>query len=458
MSLTKKILSSTIVTTFFVAGLTGCNQNPVSSDIQDNEISASSAGKLAVESFSDIDSLSTTFEAASQGLDPLGTQELFVNSMNSSIQSGNSVMKKARAAVIDPFNIDLSDTINGEVKIYIHNKTLQKENFDTVAVKWDQFAKDSIQDNENIISIRGKTLYSWGRDERYSIVDLDNDGVVAGQAQSTNKARFILSVVQTNDVVDSTVIDIGAGADNNFDVESDNTILQMSWKKIKKGTTVSYARFSDADGDGMLLNRASTDLSYIDVDLFDGNNPLKPFVEHSNLKMRVVTDGNNANNLLVKLSGEEKRVSGRVSKFYVTDKLGDSIITKDEDAIITFETVSSPESDPVRAAKVVATCNVKSGLQNENDNIYYSIDATQEKRMGWVRNRTFKFTSDTGFRSGEDPKSGHVEMSVTYFNGKSASLVADFNETGFSGTYTNPQGETVSVQWDRNGNVVSGAN
>ena len=46
-------------------------------------------------------------------------------------------------------------------------------------------------------------------------------------------------------------------------------------------------------------------------------------------------------------------------------------------------------------------------------------------------------------------------MSVTYSNDKTASMVADFSPTGFSGTWTGPDGNTLTVTWDGNGDVVS---
>jgi len=106
---------------------------------------------------------------------------------------------------------DFTDTANGVARLFCYTKELLYDSYDTILVKWDEFARDSIQNNENIISVSGAKIYAL-KTERYSVTDLDGDNVVSGQPQYNGKARFAYASLQAG-VTEKLVMDVSAGPD-----------------------------------------------------------------------------------------------------------------------------------------------------------------------------------------------------------------------------------------------------
>jgi hypothetical protein len=57
---------------------------------------------------------------------------------------------------------------------------------------------------------------------------------------------------------------------------------------------------------------------------------------------------------------------------------------------------------------------------------------------------------------GQEAKAGSFSGKVTYANGKSATLEGSFTETLFTATFTGPEGNSVTVTYNKNGQVVGG--
>ena len=169
--------------------------------------------------------------------------------------------------------------------------------------------------------------------------------------------------------------------------------------------------------------------------------------------MRIQTNGIDSNDKIIRLSGEEHRMSGRVVTLTVTDSSGNPDIAANSIAIATF--ASDPATNLGAIDTVKFVFNVAADLQDQKDQLLYGLHIKKDKQIGIVRERTFDFTTTDPVKSGDKPASGHIVMSVTYSNDKTASLVADFSPTGFSGTWTGPDGNMVNVTWDSNGEVVS---
>lgn len=443
----KKLLRFLMIIAF-VSGFNGCIFSPQEKTADTIEITPATSGQLVVSSFGEQDSLTGTLLTAANSISDMSLQSQF------SISSASSLGKRGLSKSKDnstATTADLSDTASGIALLYCYTKELLCDSYDTIVVKWDEFAKDSIQNNENIISVSGAKIYAL-KTERYSVTDLDGDGIVSGQAKYNGKARFTYSSLQAG-TLEKLVMDVSAGPDQNFSTDADNQILAMSWVQIAGSDTTSYATFADADNDGMLIDKSKATPLLVDVVLFQKNPPLKPFVQSTTLSMRIQTNGIDSNDKIIRLSGEEHRMSGRIVTLTVTDSSGNPDIAANHIAIATF--ASDPATDLGAIDTVKFVFNVAAGLQDQKDQLLYGLHLKKDKQIGIVRDRTFDFTTADPVKSGEKPTSGHIVMSVTYSNDKTASLVADFSPTGFSGTWTGPDGNTVNVTWDNNGEVVS---
>ena len=448
-----RTLTKHVVTIGFAIGATlsigSCGKNPVTGDNSQNsvDITAQSTGQIAVASFTEQDSLSATLATAGSGLDNMSLDNKF--SISSASGLGKSGLGKTHSG--EPATtIDFSDTGKGIIRLMYFKQELLSKNYDTLVVKWDDVAKDTSKTTKNIISVSGSKEYIGGKVERYSVVDLDNDGVVSGESKYNGQARFTYQSI-TAAATEKLVMDVSAGADKDFNTDADNQVIALSWEKTTIAGKVAWASFTDADGDGILIDKSKLAKSAVDVVLFEKNPTLKPFVDSSILNLRVLTNGKSSDDLLTRLSGVEYRKSGRIITVTASDIHGNPDIMPNDTAVVTF--AKSPKMADGWKDSATFVFSVGSGLQNSNDNLFSEIHLSKDHQAGVVLSKTFDFTTTQAFAAGQQPKSGHLVMTVTYGNGKTASIVADFNQNGFSGTWTGPNGNSVQVSWDAGGNV-----
>jgi hypothetical protein len=431
-------------------GLMGCGLGPHSTTNETIDISPQTTGRIAVASFSEQDSLTGTLSTAVSGLDNLSLDSTF--SIAAAASLGKQGLGKIRSDAGSPV-ADLTDTASGKARLIISTKTILVESHDTIIVKWDDIARDATVKDKNIIAVSGEKIYLGGKTERYSVVDLDNDGVVSGQPQYNGRARFTYQSTRS-EVTESLVMDVSAGADKDFNTESDNQVVALAWEKTRGGDRIAKAAFTDADNDGILIDKSKDAQSAIDVTIFQKNPPFKPFVDSLTLTIRVLTDGKDkAKDQIIRLGGREYRISGKVITVTATDVHGNEDVMPHDTAIATFAVIPALQNGWKDTVRFVF--DVQSGLQNPHDNLLYALHISKEHQSGIVKSRVFDFSTTQPVSEGQKPKSGHLEMIVTYGNDKTASLSADFNENGFSGTWTGPNGNTITVIWDSNGDVAS---
>ena len=432
-------------------GLIGCGKNPttVATNADAAQITPNGIGQIAIESFSEQDSLAGALGTAGSGLTALSLENKF--SISSASSLGKQGLGKISASAASPI-IDLSDTASGKARLIFITNTALVDSYDTLVIKWDDVARDPLQINKNIISVSGERTYIGGKTERYSVTDADNDGVVAGEAKYNGKARFSYQAIQ-GAMVESLAMEVSAGADKNFNTDADNQINSLSWEKTKNGETIGRATFADADNDGVLIDKSKTTPSAVDVTLFEKNPLLRPLVDSCYLTMRVLTNGNSSEDKLIRLGGKEYRQGGRIFTLTVTDVHGNEDVMPNDTAIAVFAVIPILQNGLKDSVRFVF--DVQSGLQKPSDNLFYELHMRKEHFTGAVKSRIMDFTTTQGFSDGQKPKSGHLEMIVTYSNDKSASMSADFTQTGFTGTWTGPNGNTLTVSWGPDGTVVS---
>jgi hypothetical protein len=79
---------------------------------------------------------------------------------------------------------------------------------------------------------------------------------------------------------------------------------------------------------------------------------------------------------------------------------------------------------------------------------------THEKRFGKVKKAEFHFVAEEPVPQGENPKSGKVDIRVEFRNGKIWTLSGTFDENGLDVIITGPEGNTLEVKWNRDGEVL----
>jgi hypothetical protein len=397
-------------------------------------------------------SSTASFSSAGNAADPLVSAAM---PAVTGLSKGMAKAKMAGASIAADPVIDSSDISLGILRYIVASTDLFGcETIDTITVQATAL--------ENWVSITGSKTCA-NRSEYYSVTDADGNGIVAGPAEVNPKAHLLYSVIYTaNDLLghksgmaETMLLTASAGPDNDFDTDSDNVIFEAVWNRTLNGDTLAYAEYSDADGDGIIIDNGSASASVVDVAYFEKDPAFNPFVDKSSLNMRLITDGNSENDQVIRINGEETLISGRVNSIIVLDTTGDSTISDNEIAEAIFSTVVSPATDSIISWRLSTVFDPVDGLANDKDNLYYELHSNWQKRFGYVRSMTYDFTTTEPVAQGADPTSGHIEMSVEYSDGRTASIVADFSQGYFTGVYTAPDGSTTTVTWDENGKVVT---
>lgn len=422
--------------------LGACNTvEPGVDDYQNSVVDARTAGK----------SLSGSFEQG-KGWDAAVSAPTAPASFGMSAQTG--VLKKSTAMPsrgdLD-FKINLDDTAKGYATVTAETPGLLVTNYDTAMVKWDEKARDSVKDNENIISFKHVTVHVGGKVETLVITDADDNGQVTPVAGVNNQAHFVFTT-SLGGVVETADLIVGSGPDDDFDDESDNTVYKALWTRVKGGVTVSRGEFLDGDGDGKVGDNSIEQVAI--AKWFEMHPAGKPLVLKATAEAKLRIFANKAGDEPIAFTCTEEMISGRVNSVSMKNRNGTADIIKGDTLWVKIETTKAAADDTLRHAEIVIVMNPGQDLKSESDDLCYAIHIRTEKKLGFERSAEFNFVAGEPVPHGQDPVSGTFDGKATYANGKSATLKGSFSPSGFSAEFTGPEGNTVKVEFAKNGDVI----
>ncbi|MEO6094506.1 MAG: hypothetical protein ABIW76_02115 [Fibrobacteria bacterium] len=412
---------------------------------KDTPIDARVAGRTLSGSFDQGKEWNTTLTAPN-GLQALG-----------GVSTSVGVLKKqasmaGNADLGVEFKVNLDDTGKGFATVYSETQGILVYTKDTAIVKWDDNARDTVKDNERIISFKRVAAYTSGKIETAEFTDGDGDNIVTAAPGNDNKVKLVLTV-EDKGAVEKTTLLVGAGADANFDKEEDNTILKAEWVKTKGGVVTGTGAYLDADGDGIVTDNSKTCLviaKYSEIEPKD-----RPLIAKADFEAKVRILANKAGDEPVTFSYSETTKLKRTNKVSIKNRAGGSEIVKGDTMTVLLETTVGDADDTLKHAFVEFVMNPGQDLKSDADDVCYAIHIKSSKRFGFEREAEFNFVSDEPIPHGAEPVSGTFDGSATYANGRTATLSGSFSPAGFSGKYTGPEGNTVSVVYSKNGDVVS---
>ena len=415
----------------------------------DAKIDARVAGQSLMAGFEQSKGWDGTFTA------PTGLQPLGVSTSVGTLGKRAAMPKLSGDADLGgALHVNLDDTAKGYATLYAEYALLLENIKDTAIVKWDDKAKDTVKDNENVFSFKRVTTSLGGKVETAEFTDGDGDKIVTAQPGKDNKVRLVLTV-QDQGVTEKTTLLVGAGPDADFDNEADNTILEAAWVKTdKNGNTLGTGSYTDADGDGIVTDNAKTSLVLAQYTEFEPKD--RPLLKKVDFQAKVRVLANKAGTEPVSFSYTETSKLGRVSVATIKNRAGGTEIVKGDTMTVHLETTVTAADDTLKHASVDFVMNPGQDLNNDSDDVCYAIHVHTEKKFGLERSAEFHFISDKGIPHGQEPTAGTFTGSATYANGKSISMKGSFSPAGFSAEFTGPEGNTVKVEYSAGGILVSG--
>jgi hypothetical protein len=421
--------------------LAGCSNSPMltqTEDVTDITITAESTGDLTFQSIGETRAAENLLAMSNPAPENLLDQPGLPSTLSG---TKPSLAKNSAGA---GFTID---TINGKIRVTTVTPGLLSTRYDTFELVMDETVFDAVEGNESITGLYGATVNIAGTIEYYTAQDRDGDKIINGKT-GTQRASLRIRTVYTKDILgfrngEETMVyfDADGGLDNDFDTKADNRLYHVSWVKLDGDDTLAYAFYDDADGDGVI---AATGEGTIDVRFYESGNPLKPLVDYGKATIRLERDANGKDRT-AQFSAEEKLVTGRLNRVWVVDESGDPTISAGEIAIVHFATNSPAVADSEITAQAVFTIDPGEDLGDESDNLLHEIALAKSFRFGALDTMTFHCTFEPPVLHGREPTSGAFELTATYRNGKTASLVGTFTTGVLKATYTGPEGNVTEV-------------
>ena len=411
----------------------------------DAKIDARVAGASLVGSFDQGKDWNATFTT------PADMTTLGVSTSVGALKKSSALPKRAGNGI--EFKVNLDDTAKGYATVYAQYELLFVNIIDTAVIVWDSKAKDTIKDNEKVIRFKRIQKSLNGKVETAEFTDGDGDKVVTAVPGKTgNKAKLVLTV-EDNGATEKTTLVVGAGPDADFNLESDNTVLEAAWVKTKGGVVTGTGAFLDADNDGVVTDNLKDCIvlaKYTEIEPKD-----RPLIAKVDFEAKVRVLANKAGDEPVSFSYRETTKSGRTNVVTIKNRAGGTEIVRGDTMTVRLETTLSLADDTLKHAVVEFVMNPGQDLKSDADDMCYAIHIATEKRFGLERSAEFHFISDEPIPHGQEPVSGKFNGTATYANGKSASLKGSFSPDGFTAEFKGPEGNTVAVAYSKSGNVVS---
>ena len=417
-------------------------------------------GGVAFSSLSGAGNLSTAVSAS--GAPSLSDQA-------TGVSAGQSAppLAKAGTSTAPDVTIDSSTLGEGYITVTVVEDGLLNITTIVAEIQCESDAGACVENMEsgNIITFDVTVAGKGGNvTETATVVDLDGDGVAAGDPtlEQTARVTFTRTNKLTN-IYEETIIDVASGPDNNFGDENstdaaevaaaeDNRILALSWSKTYDGELINTAVYSDADGDGFVADPNATTPSRVHLNFFDAN-PFKIFVDSARLMLTVEVTPENEEDRVLAVSGTEYMKNGRVNHISAENADGSATIEPHADVWLTLHTEFPVTEDSLVESEVKILMNVGVGYEDTTDNMIKEIHAGHEARLGPVASATFDFVANPAFPQGTDPEGGDVNMSVTFRNGDTFTVSGSFSPTGLELMITGPDG-TFHGKWDAEGNLM----
>ena len=245
-------------------------------------------------------------------------------------------------------------------------------------------------------------------------------------------------------------------------IQNNENIMRFSqtvvWQLNSVPTGASdRIEFSDADGDTLLnvvtgrSNRVKVVFTHTDIVL------LKKLVKTGTIVVGPGADNNfstGADNVVYQANWSRTWAS-RTDSVYFKNRLGTGEITANDTMHLFIQTSSAISTDTLSSLIVDIAFNPGADLKSSLDDRFYSLHVVSHTRRVFERDGEFTFTPDAPVLHGQQPASGTFSASVTFANGKSATLTGTFSTTGYQATYNGPEGVTKTVVYSKTGAVIS---
>ncbi len=360
---------------------------------------------------------------------------------------------------------DFSDTANGTLMIYSYHSHAEGSQTDTLAIRWDDQARDTIKDNENVLWAIHRKESNSGRIERAAMYDVDGDSVL-NPLRGPQSAVGIWAQTWDQGIYEEVRIHVTAGADGDFGKEGepeekDNDILLARTLKMRSpaptlnastlSDTLTFAEYQDADGDGIVIANSGDYPSMVVVNITAWDPADKPQIKSSRLRLRLEMQPRDNGQQVIGLTADELLRDGTVSRSWITSLSGDTTVDFSDTLLIHAHTRYPSGTNTLDSLKAVYRMGLGPDRDSDRDDTCYAIQLDAYPRLGEERRVQLGFIPSPPLGKGEEPKFGQVDFAVRYENGTERLLKGTIDANGMEGSLRDRNGKTCEVRWDSSG-------
>jgi hypothetical protein len=340
------------------------------------------------------------------------------------------------------------------LRINMQTVTGEFTRYDTIAVKWDDYAKDAITSNERIVYLHSTTeTHSKNSIAIIRYDDLDGDGELNNPSAPFSRASAYFEIRTFPGPVLITRMNIDAGEDLDFETDSGNITLSMNYVKILSGDTVEFYELTDADGDSIILITGSPDSCQVNFEYRSNQGtilaPSKAVVKAG----YVVFPKDSLKSYPVYIySSEVSRLSTSVFRIYGHGP--DSTFFPGDTAkgeIIRTESAGSC----IAVDTLILTVKLGPAPNDSVDDSLCALYARSIKCNGTERDVIFSFVSDLPVANGSAPVAGSLSYYMKNDFDEWLNAEGTFDSEGITIDYSDSRDNAFEAIIDREGKVIS---
>jgi hypothetical protein len=359
----------------------------------------------------------------------------------------------AKKNVSQTLHIDLSDTVHGIVAVYYSVTSDSAIKSDTLIILYDDAFRDNIKNNEHLYLIKGSSLNQLTHvRSSYLFIDSDGDSIINNRNGKPNRVLVSSSTIGPLGALARFEIEIDGGADNNLDTKADMRILQCRTLSLSKnGDTVSLADYHSLSADSALFDATRRDSLLVDVRLIDTDLLLRK--THAEA-IFAIFPSDSSKNRAVYFRSEKSFSNGAVVKRLVRGIRSDSLFSMGDTALAYY--IIESGNDTVSLDTLRLRMLIGRNPSDSAGNFLVDLYSHKTTRMTDDRETIFSLTCDQPITKGEKPQSGSFSLKIIYSDGEWITVKGLFTTTGISADYEDSKGNSLKLEWDKNGKPVDG--
>lgn len=348
------------------------------------------------------------------------------------LAAGTKPVAGRSLATGERLDVDFSDTANGKVVVSAVKPLLNGTAYDTLVIGW----KNGQADTTSVYSLRGARIWTNGTAERYSIVPL-----TAGLALGAGKVRLESVRTLAGGTGHRVVMIADAGADNNLNAGVDNRIWSIDWARMNGADTVAKATLRPFDATKPLSGPGSSSL--LSAQAWEGRVLAHP---RHDVSWKMVARISGTDTLAVSFAASRRWIGGRRDTLWTESVSNpDSSLAWPGDTARIVYVGERPSADSFAEVRIEVLSHLVGGIGRAG-NLIGGLRVEREHRVGPIAWSEFAWTAKTEVVEGNKPVDGNVSLKLELVDGRKASLIGEFDPSGFKAVWTSPDGDTVKVE------------